>query len=141
MAKFWDIKYFDTGSSAWLSDTKIPRAGLQEFARTKEASIEFIELADASEAKLSSETKSKWRDIALVFPKQVITETVKDQLLGYIDDEKAVRINIPIITGASSYTEKIIEGYATSYEEDWILDQKNNQHFVIKLLIHEFDVE
>lgn len=138
--KFWDIKYYDTGASTWVADTKIPRAGLQEFSRTKETSIEFVELADASEAKLSSETKSKWRDITLVFPKQVVTETVKDQLLGYINNEKGIQITIPILTGSSSYTEKVIEGYATSYEENWILDKKNNQKFVIKLNVKEFDV-
>lgn len=140
--KYWSIDYFDTGASgSWVKDTDIPRAGLEGFNRIDEATITFVELADGSEAKLSSEVKSKFGDIILTFPKQIITETIKTQFKNYIDNEKAIKIHIPIVTGASSYTEQIIEGYITKYQEDWILDKKNNQRFIIKISIHEFDVD
>ena len=138
---YWSVSYWDTGASAWISDTQIPRAGLEPFSRLNEATIEFIGLADGSEAKLSSETKSKWGEIVLVFPKQVVTAAVQTQLIGYIDDEKGIKLPIPITTGASSYTEKVIEGYPIRYEEAWELDSHSNQRFIIRLTIKEFDVD
>ena len=141
MTKYWGIKYWDTGAGIWISDTQIPRAGLEEFNRTEAATISFIELADGSKAKISSETKAKWQTLTLVFPKQVVTETVKNQFLSYIENEKGIRIPIPIKTGASLYQEKIIEGYITKYQEDWILDKNHNQQFIVRLDVEEFDVD
>jgi hypothetical protein len=138
---YWDISYWDTGSGLWHKDTKLPRGGLETFSRLDEATIEFIELADGGEAKLSSEIKSKWQDIILVFPKQVVTEAIKTQLISYIDNEKGIKIPIPITTGASSYTEKVIEGYPIRYEESWELDNHKNQRFVIRLTVKEFNVD
>lgn len=139
--QYWSISYFDTGSGSWFSDTRIPRAGLETFSRLDEANIEFLLLADGSEAKLSSETKSNWQEITLVFPKQIVTETIKNQLISYIDNERGIKIPIPILTGSSSYTEKIIEGYPIRYEESWELDSRSNQRFIVRLTVKEFNVD
>lgn len=137
---YWSISYWDTGAGIWQKDSKLPRGGLETFSRLDESTISFIELADGSEAKLSSETKSNWGEIILVFPKQVVTESIKSQLIRYIDDEKGIKIPIPILTGASKYTEKVIEGYPIRYEETWELDNRSNQRFVIRLTVKEFNV-
>lgn len=142
---YWSIEYFDTGASAglggWVQDTKIPRAGLENASRLNTATIEFLELADGSEAKLSSETKSRWGEIILTFPKQRVDETVKTQLKDYIDNEIGIRLHVPIITGASAYTEQLIEGYPTIYEETWELDNRSNIRNIVRLTIKEFNVD
>lgn len=139
--KYWSIKHYDTGASAWIIDDKIPRAGIEPFNRTYEATLQFTDLVDGSKAVVTSEHAANWGEITLVFPKQVVTETVKDQFKSYIDNKYGIRIIMPILTGASSYTEEVIEGYMTKYEETWILDNKSNQRFVVKTNIMEFDVE
>lgn len=147
MAKrsYWSIEYFDSGAGAglggWARDTKIPRAGLEEFSRVRESTVEFLDLADGSEAKLSSESKAGWQELVLIFPRQVVNESVKDQLLSYINNERGIRVHIPILTGASNYTEKIIEGYPIRLEETWNLDSKSQQRFTIRLTVHEFDLD
>jgi len=139
---YWDIQYYDTGSGGfWVTDTKIPRGGLEPMERVREANLQFVRLVDGSKAKLSSEVKTNWQTITLLFPKQVVTETVKNQFLDYIDNERGIRIPIPIITGAASYTEKVIEGYISKYSEEWVLDGNSQQQFVVKLDIEEFDVD
>lgn len=138
---FWDISYWDTGAGIWQKDIKIPRAGLETSSRLLEGNIEFLSLADGSEVKLSAETKANWQEITLVFPKQIVTESVKSQLISYIDNERGIKIPIPILTGSSSYTEKIIEGYPTKYEESWELDSRSNIHNIIRLTIKEFSVD
>lgn len=137
---YWDINFWDTGAGIWQKDTRIPRAGLETFSRLDQSTSEFIELASGDEVKLSSETKSKWGEIVLTFPKQVVTETIKSQFTGYVDNEKGIRIIIPITTGAASYTEKVIEGYPTLYEETWELDNRQNIRYLVRLTIHEFNV-
>jgi len=52
-----------------------------------------------------------------------------------------VKIIVPIATGASSYNEKIIEGYITNYEEAWELTGKETQEFTVRVTVHEFDVD
>lgn len=145
ITKFWSIKYFDSGAGSgtgdWVQDTQIPRGGINPFTRTKESTIGFLTLADGSETKISSETTNNWNDVTLTFPKQVITEAVKNQLQGYITNEQGVKIAIPILTGASSYTEKVIEGYITKYDEKWELDSKSNIKYIVNITLHEFDVD
>jgi len=143
--KYWSVNFFDSGASSgtgdWVKDTQIPRGGIDPFTRIKESTIGFLTLADGSETKISSETTSNWGDITLTFPKQVITEAVKTQLQGYIDNEQGVQIVIPITTGASSYTEKVIEGYITKYDEKWELDSRSNIRYTVHLTLHEFAVD
>jgi len=137
--KFWSIDYYDSGANSWVHDTKIPRAGLENFTRTKESTINFITLADGSEAKNSTETKSVWKDIDLIFPKQVVTNALRIQLLTYIDNEWGVRIPIPIITGASAYTETVLQGYLTRFQEEWFTGSEE-QDYQIRVTLHEFSV-
>lgn len=139
--QFWSVSYWDTGADAWISDTRLPRAGLETFSRLDSASIEFITLADGSEAKLSAESKNTWGEIILTFPKQTVTESIKSQLISYIDNERGIKIPIPILTGSSSYTEKVIEGYPTLYEETWELDNRSNIRNIIRLTVKEFNVD
>jgi len=138
--RLWEIKYFDTSSSTWVKDVDIPRAGVENLKRTKESTIEFVTLADGSQAKVSSETASNWGDFDLVFPSNVVNETLKLQLQGYIDDEKPVRITIPVTTGASLFTKKELEGYLTNYIEEWPTGDKN-QKYAVRVTLHEFDVD
>jgi len=138
--KFWSVDYYDSGAGAWIHDTQIPRAGLDNFVRTKEATIDFVTLADGSEAKTSGETKSVWQDIDLTFPQQVVTNSLRTQLLKYIDNEYGVRIPIPIVTGASAYVETVLQGYMTNYKEEWIAGGREQQ-FQLTVTIHEFNVE
>ena len=138
--KFWKIEKWDSGAGVWLQDTQIPRAGLDNFSRAKDSTITFVTLVDGSEAKVSNETKSKWSDLTLTFPKQVMTTAVRNQLLTYIDNEWGVRITIPVSTGASSYTETQIEGYMTRHVEEWPVGDKE-QEYVLKVDLHEFNVD
>jgi hypothetical protein len=137
---FWDISFWDTGAGTWQKDSKIPRSGLETFSRLNQSTLEFIELASGDEVKLSSETKNKWGEIILTFPKQVVTESIKSQFINYINNENGIRITIPIITGASLYTEKIIEGYPITFEESWELDDKTNIRNIVRLTVKEFNV-
>lgn len=142
--KYWSVNFFDSGASSgtgdWVADTQIPRGGIDPFTRTKESTISFLTLADGSEVKNSNETTSNWKDIALTFPKQVITEAVKTQLQGYITNEQGIQIIIPMTSGSSSYTEKVIEGYITKYDERWELDSRNDIRYTVRLTLHEFEV-
>ncbi len=145
ITKFWSVKYFDSGAGSgtgnWVSDIQIPRGGINPFTRTKESTISFFTLADGSEAKSSNETASNWKDVILTFPKQVITEAVKTQLQGYIDNEQGIQIIMPMTTGASSYTEKVIKGYITKYDEKWELDSRENIRYTVYLTLHEFNID
>lgn len=137
--KYWSIKHYDTGSGIWISDTKIPRAGVESFTRTQEATIQFIDLVDGSQAKSSTETHANWGEIVLVFPRYFVTSSMKTQLNNYITQEKGVQISMPTSSGTSSYTEKVLEGYLMKYEETWELTGKT-QEYVVKLTLKEFDV-
>lgn len=140
ISRYWSIQRFDSGASVWLRETQIPRAGLENFVRTKDSTITFVQLADGSEAKNSNETKSVWRDVTLTFPKQIITTTVMSQLQTYVDNEWGVKIAVPILTGASSYLERVLEGYITQYNEEWIVGD-SEQDFQIRIVLHQFDVD
>jgi len=136
---YWSIDRWDSGSGVWITDPKIPRAGLENFTRTKESTVTFIQLADGSEVKNSTETKSLWNDVDLVFPRQVVSNSFITQMLTYIDNEWGVRIPIPIHTGASAYTETVLEGYMTKFQEEWIPGDKE-QEYQLRITFHEFDV-
>lgn len=138
--KYWSISRWDSGAGVWLQETQIPRAGLENFIRTKDSTITFVQLADGSEAKNSTETKSIWRDLNLIFPKQVVTSALKTQLLTYVDNEWGVKIIVPIATGASSYSQQILEGYITQYNEEWFPGSKT-QEYQVRIVLHEFDVD
>jgi len=71
----------------------------------------------------------------------VISNDLKNQFLSYINNEQGVKISMPILTGSSSYTEEILEGYFTNYNETWELTGKQNQEFIVRLTLHEFDVD
>ncbi len=139
----WSISRWDSGAGIWISDPKIPRAGIDNFIRTKESTIAFVKLADGSEAKISTETTSVWQDVSLTFPSQVINETVRSQLQTYITNEWGVKIIIPISSGASSYSEQVLKGYLMRYDEEWLTgcDYQDGQEYVIKILMHEFNVD
>lgn len=138
--KYWSISRWDSGSGIWIRETQIPRAGLENFIRLKDSTIAFMQLADGSEAKNSTETKSLWRDVDLVFPKQIVTNAFKAQMLTYIDNEWGVKIPIPITTGASAYTETVLEGYVTKFQEEW-LPGDEEQEYQVRVTIHEFNVD
>jgi hypothetical protein len=138
--KYWSIQKYDSGAGVWLRETQIPRAGLDNFTRTKDSMITFVQLADGSEAKNSTETKSLWRDIDLVFPKQVVTNAFKTQMLTYIDNEWGIKIPIPILTGASAYTETVLKGYMTKFQEEW-LPGDEEQDYQVRITLHEFSVD
>ena len=140
ISRFWEIKYYDSGSGGWIKDINIPRAGLENIKRTKTSTLEFVTLADGSEAKSSSEIKSNWGDLDFVFPQQVVTDSFKLQLLTYVDNEQPVRITVPVSTGASLYTEKILEGYLRNYIEEWPIGS-SSQEYAVRVTMHEFDVD
>jgi len=139
--KYWSINKWDTGAGIWISDTQIPRAGLEPFNRTKEATISFVTLASGDMSISSTEKKANWQKVNLVFPHKIVTETFKTQLQDYSDNEQGLKIIIPITSGSSSYSEKVLEGYITNYREDWVLDGKSTQSFDIRIEFQEFDVD
>lgn len=139
--KYWSIYHWDTGAGIWIRDTQIPRAGRDQFTRTKEATIDFTYLADGDLSLSTTEKKVNWQSLTLVFPHQVVTENLMTQLQNYVDDEKGLKIIIPIKSGSASYTEKVLEGYIKNYSEDWVLDKKTTQSFDVKIEFQEFDVD
>jgi len=138
--KYWSIEHFDTGTSLWVRDTSIPRAGLNSLTRTNQANINFMTLADGSLSLMSSEHKANWQTITLTFPKQVITDTVRTQLSDYIDNNQGVRITVPINSGANLYSEKKLEGYLLKYNEQWIPGD-TTQKYIVEITMQEFDVD
>lgn len=138
--KYWSIEYFDTGSSLWIRDTSIPRAGINSFSRTNQSNTNFNQLVDGTLTLSTSEHKANWQEIGLLFPKQIVTDDLITQLKNYVDNNYGVRITVPIKTGASLYSERKLEGYLTQYIEQWHVGS-STQEYTIEIIMHEFDVD
>ena len=72
--KSWEIYFYDSVLDKWIEDSRIPRAGQEPFSRTKNTTMNFIDLVDGNIAKLSSEQCANWQELVLVFPKKSINE-------------------------------------------------------------------
>ena len=133
----WSLSLWNPDSRSWVRDCEIPRSGIETVNRIKQSGIDFVQLVDGDLSKVSSEEGRDFQSVSFAFPSAHVDEEFKGKLNDYIDNERAMKIEIPIASGASSFVSKTIIGRAINIKEDWLLSGESDQEFIIRLQIKE----
>ena len=131
------MSLWNPDSRSWVRDCEIPRSGIETVNRIKQSGIDFVQLVDGDLSKVSSEEGRDFQSVSFAFPSAHVDEEFKGKLNDYIDNERAMKIEIPIASGASSFVSKTIIGRAINIKEDWLLSGESDQEFIIRLQIKE----
>ena len=131
MAITWTLSTY-TGSS-WSAATSIPAIGINEIDEEVASTASFEILADGSEARLIPETKYRLSELKLTIPRSKATNTVIQQLLGYIKNDTGIKLTAP-----NGYT---YEGYLTTANKHWLLENKETQRYMPSFTVKLYDVD
>jgi len=127
----WTL-YKYTGSS-WTLETSIPAVGINEIDEEVNSTATFETLADGSEVRLAPETRYRLSELKLTIPRSKATNAVIQQLLGYIKNNTGVKFTAP-----NGYT---YEGYLTTANKHWLLENKETQRYMPTFTVKLFDVD
>ena len=126
------LLYKWTGSS-WTQETSIPAVGINEVVEEVSSTSTFEILADGSEARMTPEVKYRVTDLKLTIPRSKPTNTVIQQMLGYIKNSTGLKMTAP-----NGYT---YEGYLTTSAKRWVLENRSTQRYIPDFSLKLFDVD
>ena len=132
LKSWWTMEKYNTGSSAWDSDTAIPAAGISEVAQNRIGTAQTVVMADGSIGRVTPSNTWNYDQIRLAFHKSVVGANLITQLNGYLADHTGVRM--------TTHTGDKFEGYIDAVNKVWAFTGDSQEYF-IEVTFQQFDVD
>lgn len=131
---WWTIERYDTGSSAWVSDSAIPAPGVDEIEQVQTTTSQMVQMADGSLGRMTPDVHFNYENFRMIFHKRQYSANLYSQFKGYNTNNTGVRI--------TTHTGEKFEGYVDRVNRLWNINPGLNgrQDYSIEVVVQPFDV-